>query len=141
MPLKNIADLVGIPHTEYLSVFFRREVGMTPGAYRRLHQTHKVTNGMLSGIDAELEGASRYAASANRYVANRWSPAAYPAEASGVGRAPTALLASGVIEKKNAVRPTYLTRSRRPAGSRSCARARRPGSLISRLNALPSTSR
>jgi len=100
MHLKNIADLVGIPHTEYLSVFFRREVGMTPGAYRRLHQTHKVTNGMLSGIDAELEGASRYAASANRYVANRWSPAAYPAEASGVGRAPTALLASGVIEKK-----------------------------------------
>jgi LacI family transcriptional regulator len=34
-PLHRIADLVGCEHAEYFCVFFKREVGQTPGQYRR----------------------------------------------------------------------------------------------------------
>ncbi|OIR15063.1 xylose operon regulatory protein [mine drainage metagenome] len=34
LPLKMIAPLTGIPHTEYLSVLFRRLTGETPGQFR-----------------------------------------------------------------------------------------------------------
>ncbi len=35
LPLKTIAQKSGIPHTEYLSVTFKRETGKTPSEYRR----------------------------------------------------------------------------------------------------------
>ena len=35
LPLKTIAQRVGIPHAEYLSVVFKRATGQSPGAYRR----------------------------------------------------------------------------------------------------------
>lgn len=35
LPLQQVAELTGFTHTEYLSVFFKREVGETPGRYRR----------------------------------------------------------------------------------------------------------
>jgi LacI family transcriptional regulator len=38
-PLKEIAEQTGFEHIEYLSVFFKRAVGLTPGAFRRQHQT------------------------------------------------------------------------------------------------------
>jgi LacI family transcriptional regulator len=33
--LERIAELSGFQHTEYLSVAFKREMGMTPGEFRR----------------------------------------------------------------------------------------------------------
>lgn len=38
LPLKCIAEMVGIPHTEYLNVVFQRDVGMSPGKYRSMHR-------------------------------------------------------------------------------------------------------
>ena len=38
LPLEQVAELTGFSHTEYLSVFFKREVGETPGRYRRNYQ-------------------------------------------------------------------------------------------------------
>jgi LacI family transcriptional regulator len=38
LPLKAIADRVGIPHAEYLNVVFKRVTGQPPGAYRREHR-------------------------------------------------------------------------------------------------------
>ncbi len=38
LPLQQVAELTGFAHTEYLSVFFKREVGETPGRYRRAYQ-------------------------------------------------------------------------------------------------------
>lgn len=38
LPLKLIAQAVGLTHTEYLSVLFRRFTGGTPGKFRRKHQ-------------------------------------------------------------------------------------------------------
>lgn len=35
LPLSRIAELSGFQHAEYLSVVFKREVGMTPGSYRK----------------------------------------------------------------------------------------------------------
>jgi LacI family transcriptional regulator len=35
LPLKRIAELVGIEHPEYLSVIFKRHTKLSPGAYRR----------------------------------------------------------------------------------------------------------
>ena len=35
LPLKTIAQRIGIPHPEYLSVVFKRATGQSPGAYRR----------------------------------------------------------------------------------------------------------
>jgi LacI family transcriptional regulator len=35
LPLRTVAELVGIPSAEYLTVFFKRETGETPGRYRR----------------------------------------------------------------------------------------------------------
>jgi LacI family transcriptional regulator len=35
LPLKTIADRVGIPHPEYLNVVFKRVTGQPPGAFRR----------------------------------------------------------------------------------------------------------
>lgn len=35
LPLKAIAEKIGVRHAEYLSVMFKRAVGVTPGAYRR----------------------------------------------------------------------------------------------------------
>lgn len=38
LTLDRIAALTGFEHPEYLSVFFRRELGQTPGSYRATHQ-------------------------------------------------------------------------------------------------------
>ncbi len=38
LPLQQVAELSGFAHTEYLSVFFKREVGETPGRYRRAYR-------------------------------------------------------------------------------------------------------
>ena len=35
--LKSIAERIGVRHAEYLSVLFKRAVGVPPGAYRRKH--------------------------------------------------------------------------------------------------------
>jgi LacI family transcriptional regulator len=35
LPLRQIAELTGFTHTEYMMVFFKREVGEAPGRYRR----------------------------------------------------------------------------------------------------------
>ncbi len=35
LPLAEIAGSTGFRHSEYLSVVFKRELGMTPGEYRR----------------------------------------------------------------------------------------------------------
>jgi LacI family transcriptional regulator len=40
LPLKNITQLVGIQHTEYLNVLFRRHEGITPGRFRKDHQAN-----------------------------------------------------------------------------------------------------
>lgn len=40
LPLKNITQLVGIQHTEYLNVLFRRHEGVTPGRFRKEHQAN-----------------------------------------------------------------------------------------------------
>ena len=37
LSLARIAEKVGFPHAEYLSVVFKKRVGMTPRAYRKLH--------------------------------------------------------------------------------------------------------
>ena len=37
LPLAQIASLTGFKHSEYFSVVFKREVGVTPGDYRRGH--------------------------------------------------------------------------------------------------------
>lgn len=37
LPLDRIADLAGYKHAEYMSVVFRRELGQTPGNYRKEH--------------------------------------------------------------------------------------------------------
>jgi LacI family transcriptional regulator len=38
LPLKAIAERVGVRHAEYLSVLFKRATGSPPGAYRREHR-------------------------------------------------------------------------------------------------------
>jgi LacI family transcriptional regulator len=38
LPVSLIAERTGFEHTEYLSVAFRREYGMTPTAYRAKHR-------------------------------------------------------------------------------------------------------
>lgn len=38
LPLWRIADLTGFEHAEYFNVLFKREIGQTPGAYRREHR-------------------------------------------------------------------------------------------------------
>ena len=38
LPLDRIANLAGYEHAEYMSVVFKRELGITPGAYRKEHQ-------------------------------------------------------------------------------------------------------
>lgn len=53
LPLKNVADLVGIPHTEYVSVMFNRYVGMPPGAYRKKHQPKNSAGHVQSSIDPD----------------------------------------------------------------------------------------
>jgi len=35
LPLRTVAELTGFAHTEYLSVFFKRETGESPGRFRR----------------------------------------------------------------------------------------------------------
>lgn len=55
MPLKSIADLVGIPHTEYVNVMFSRHVGMTPGMYRREHQPRKLESRLASSPEPDLK--------------------------------------------------------------------------------------
>jgi LacI family transcriptional regulator len=41
--LVSIANQTGFKHSEYLSVVFKREVGISPGQYRKLHAKGKVT--------------------------------------------------------------------------------------------------
>lgn len=55
MPLKNIADLVGIPHTEYVNVMFSRHVGVTPGTYRREHQPRRSDSRLDSSPEPDLK--------------------------------------------------------------------------------------
>jgi|APLak6261667961_1056064.scaffolds.fasta_scaffold00209_8 LacI family transcriptional regulator len=43
LPVALIAERTGFEHTEYLSVAFRRETGLTPRAYRTKHRTHSQT--------------------------------------------------------------------------------------------------
>jgi LacI family transcriptional regulator len=38
LPLKTIANRLGIPHPEYFNVVFKRITGQPPGAYRREHR-------------------------------------------------------------------------------------------------------
>ncbi len=38
LPLEQIAERAGFPHVEYLSVAFRREVGMPPSKFRALNR-------------------------------------------------------------------------------------------------------
>ena len=38
LPLKAVAERIGVRHAEYLSVMFRRATGVPPGAYRREHR-------------------------------------------------------------------------------------------------------
>lgn len=40
LPLKAIAEKIGVPHAEYLSVMFKRALAITPGAYRRAIKRH-----------------------------------------------------------------------------------------------------
>jgi LacI family transcriptional regulator len=42
LPLKTIANRVGIPHPEYLNVVFKRVTGQPPGIYRREHRTRSI---------------------------------------------------------------------------------------------------
>lgn len=53
MPLKNVADLVGIAHTEYVSVMFNRYVGMAPGAYRKKHQPKNASGHLRGATDPD----------------------------------------------------------------------------------------
>jgi LacI family transcriptional regulator len=55
MPLKNIADLVGIPHTEYVNVMFARQVGVTPGMYRRNHQPRNSDSRLASSTEPDFK--------------------------------------------------------------------------------------
>jgi len=55
MPLKNIADLVGIAHTEYVNVIFSRYVGVTPGMFRRQHQPSQSGARLASATDPDLK--------------------------------------------------------------------------------------
>ncbi|HEU5080497.1 MAG TPA: DNA-binding transcriptional regulator [Opitutaceae bacterium] len=55
LPLKNVADLVGVPHTEYVSVMFNRYVGMPPGAYRKKHQPKIASGHVQSSIDPDAK--------------------------------------------------------------------------------------
>lgn len=55
LPLKNIADLVGITHTEYVNVMFSRHVGMTPGMYRREHQPRQSESRLESSPEPDLK--------------------------------------------------------------------------------------
>jgi LacI family transcriptional regulator len=55
LPLKNIADLVGIMHTEYVNVMFSRHVGMTPGMYRREHQPRQSESRLASSPEPDLK--------------------------------------------------------------------------------------
>lgn len=55
MPLKNIADIVGIPHTEYVNVMFSRHVGVTPGMYRRAHQPKGPHTRLTSSTNPDLK--------------------------------------------------------------------------------------
>ena len=55
MPLKNIADVVGIPHIEYLIVVFKEHVGLTPGAFRKKHRVTEPTPDRPTFFRAELE--------------------------------------------------------------------------------------
>ena len=40
LPLKKIAEMAGFSNPNYLSVAFKREIGMTPGEYRHHHNGH-----------------------------------------------------------------------------------------------------
>ncbi len=55
MPLKNIADVVGIPHIEYLIVVFKEHVGLTPGAFRKKHRVKEPSADHPTFFRAELE--------------------------------------------------------------------------------------
>jgi LacI family transcriptional regulator len=55
LPLEKIAGLAGFVHPEYMSVVFKREVGVTPGQFRNGHLNGN-GNGHLNGV---LNGAVR----------------------------------------------------------------------------------
>src|SRR4051812_17641043 len=43
IPLKQIAELCGFAHAEYLSYFFKRTIGQPPRSYRRSQGLHKAS--------------------------------------------------------------------------------------------------
>jgi LacI family transcriptional regulator len=53
LPLKNVADLVGVPHAEYVNVMFSREVGMAPGVFRKKHQRRNAAGHVESAAIAD----------------------------------------------------------------------------------------
>lgn len=55
MPLKGIAEVVGIAHTEYVNVMFSRLVGVTPGSFRRNHQPKMIAGRLSSTIEPDLK--------------------------------------------------------------------------------------
>jgi LacI family transcriptional regulator len=67
-PIHRIADLVGYQHVEYFNVVFKREIGQTPGQYRRRVRAHNGrgprARGDGSGVGepaTEIAGAGRAA--------------------------------------------------------------------------------
>ena len=53
-PVHRIAELVGFEHVEYFNVVFKREIGLTPGLYRRQSRGHD-----LAGKDEEFHAGLR----------------------------------------------------------------------------------
>ena len=48
-PIHRIAQLVGFEYPEYFNVFFKREVGLSPGEFRRNTRRGSVCRGPLIG--------------------------------------------------------------------------------------------
>ncbi len=55
LPLKIIAEKVGISHTEYVNVMFSRIVGVTPGVFRRERQPRVAAGRMSSTTEPDLK--------------------------------------------------------------------------------------
>lgn len=51
LPLRAISELAGFAHPEYMIVFFKREVGESPGRFRRRACTHR-----LAPVEADTDG-------------------------------------------------------------------------------------
>ncbi len=58
-PIHRIAELVGYQHVEYFNVVFKREIGQTPGEYRRRVRTNNGRGRRAKGEDSFILGAGR----------------------------------------------------------------------------------